>query len=139
MNFEIKLPKNNKKDFEKVPKKYKDKFKKILKLKIKELNKHFDNDGWDLNISSIKEDIYHDLLEFNLDYIIMSEIIHKCKVSCEYSFKKNIPGFVYYKENYQAVYYDIYKNKIIILPRNKANESKFKYLEKNGYLHLGVL
>lgn len=113
-----------------------EKLLKVLKKRAKEIKKHFKEDGWDLNMHSIREDIVYDVLGFHLGDIIQAYIAGKVGEELVY---ENNRFLLRKKGGHSPVYYDMWKDKFIVINNPDTKDYIMDYREVDGYLYLGGL
>lgn len=108
------------------------KLRKILDKEVKQLKDHFKNDGWELDKRVIVDTILNDY--FGFDVIGDIENILSAEAGVVITGKSlKLDG------EYSPVYYDSYKNKIIVIDSPKDKSYVMEHLERDGYYYLGVL
>lgn len=108
------------------------KLRKILDKEVADMKEHFEEDGWNLD----KQVIIDTVLSRYFGFDIIGDIQNI--LSAESGAVITGKDFKLDGE-YNPVYYDMYKNKIIIVTDTKDNSYVMKYLERDGYIHLGRL
>lgn len=108
------------------------KLRKILDKEVADLKDHFEKDGWDLDKLAILDTILSGY--FGFDVIGDIENILSAESGAVITGKNfKLDG------KYSPVYYDSYKNKIIVIDSPKDKSYVMKHLERDGYIHLGRL
>jgi len=105
----IKLEKPTKKEYDSISNRLGSKVKKLILKEVESARNHFDTDGWDLNVNSIKEEVIHNLLGIDIDELLMSEMLNRIEnINC----KLQETGFVFSKKSIAPVSFD--GNKIVL-------------------------
>lgn len=102
------------------------------------LENHFRDNGWDLSVDSIVEDILFQAFGVHISELITSEIAQR--LDCEVTYKYN-ELLLSKKGGYTPVYYDMWEDKIIVISEKETKDKShiFNYLEKDGYKFIGCL
>jgi hypothetical protein len=108
------------------------KLRKVLDKEVADMKEHFEEDGWNLD----KQVIIDTVLSQYFGFDIIGEIQNI--LSAESGVVITGKDFKLDGE-YSPVYYDTYKNKIIIIKSPKDKSYVMEHLEKDGYIHLGRL
>lgn len=108
------------------------KLRKILDKEVAQLKDHFEKDGWNLDKRVVIDMILNDY--FGFDVIGDIENILSAEAGLVVTGKDfKLDG------EYSPVYYDTYKNKIIVIDSPKDKSYVMDHLERDGYIHLGRL
>jgi hypothetical protein len=120
-----------------------------LKVKGKKLDKiidkyyedglvgHFSENGWDLSVDSMVQDILFEAFGVHVSDIITSKL-HE-KLDCDIRYTNEL---VFSKKGgFSPVYYDMWEDKLIVIPKEEAKNKSyiFNYREKDGYEFIGCL
>ena len=111
---------------------------KVIKKHVKENKKHFEEYGFDLDVDHIRNCIFFDLFQINLDEYFYQELCKVSEVHVRYSSDETSP-LLCRKDGYYPVYYDMYEDEIIIVENSRDKSYLFDYKEDNGYIELGFL
>lgn len=108
------------------------KLRKILDKEVAQLKDHFEKHGWNLDKLAILDTILSDYFGFDVIGDIENIISAEAGVV--------VTGKDYKLDGeYSPVYYDSYKNKIIIIDSPKDKSYIMEHLERDGYYYLGRL
>lgn len=110
--------------------------KKIIDKHVIQAKKHFKEEGHDLDVSFITEDIIYDFFGEHITEYLYGQLCKIDNVHIELSIKDRHVRKLAQKSDYFCVKYDYWENKIVILDRDY---DVFKYREVDGYIHLGSL
>ncbi len=88
--------------------------RKTTKSAAKDLRKHFDKHGWDLDARSIIDDVLYDAIGFHIGELILRELVTTANVGWgrrDNSFSEGMyPSF--YDDNTTPIFYDNVSNRI---------------------------
>lgn len=110
--------------------------KKIVKDELKDLKKHFKENGWNIDINSLQENILYRIFGFHLSETIKGELCKIEDVFIEFRAENNLYRSLAVKENRVTAIYDEYKNKMLLI---EGDYDVMNYRELDGYVFLGVL
>lgn len=126
----FKMRKPTKKDFDKIVGLDVEKFKKVLKREAKDLKRHFDEDGWDVNANFSSEHVLYELLGFHISDFVKAYLAPKDVIL---SYKKDGEP-VFTDPSYVPVYFDEKGGQFILGKLEKSELIKNSHIKFIGKL-----
>lgn len=124
-------------DYSKFSKGIKDKkLKKIVKKYVKNIAKHFKQYGYSLNVDYIIDDILLDYFSQDLHLEVLGQLCKIENVVIEETLNAKLSSTYAKKRDFVEVFYDSWYDKIVF---RTDDDCITNFLEKNGFISLGVL